>query len=260
MNARSAAAGGPDISIVIPAYNEARRLPATLEAVTAWLDGSALGARAELVVVDDGSADATAQVITQAATAHSRVRAVVRPDNRGKGAAVREGVRQAAGRVVVFFDADLPYPLDTIDEAWRRLEAGAQVVLGARDLSGAQGLQQYSPLRKAATRAFNLLVEQALDLGIPDTQCGFKAFTAEVARPLFEALTIERFGFDVELLFLARRWDLRLERVPVRMAHGGDSSVRVVRDSLQMARDVLHIRARARRGAYPTREVALQTP
>jgi len=246
----------PDITIVIPAYNEEKRLPRTLSAVLAHMD--ATGANAELILVDDGSSDGTRRIIEEAAARDGRVAALSNPANLGKGAAVREGVRRARGRVVVFFDADLPYPLATIGQAVERLSRGADLVIGARDLASRDSRWRYSPLRRAATSLFNLLVEWSIPLGIPDTQCGFKAFSDEAAAALFDSLTVRSFAFDIELLLLARRWGMRIERIPVEMARAQGSTIRLTQDSLAMLRDLRAIRRRAKAGAFPPRP--LQAP
>lgn len=243
-----------DLSIVIPACNEETRLPPTLAAVTTWLASKPRSA--EVILTDDGSTDRTADVVREAASRDPRIRLIRSPVNRGKGAALRNGVAVARGRHIVFFDADLSYPLETIERALLGLETN-HLVIGARDLAPAHGHRSYPPLRRVATTAFQLLVESALNLGIRDTQCGFKAFRGEVARPLFEALTIERFAFDAELLFLARQWNLRIERLPVEMTHATGSSVRIVQDSARMCRDILLIRTNALLGRYPGRPAGL---
>jgi len=245
----------PELSVIIPAYNEELRLPGTLEAVCAWLDEA--GCDAEVLVVDDGSSDGTAQVIQEVARREPRIVPVLNPVNVGKGHAVQTGVARAAGTYVVFFDADLSYDLGYVAEARRRLDAGAHVVVGARDLTPDDARRAYAPTRRLASRAFNAFVDALLGLGVPDTQCGFKAFRADVARPLFAALTVGGFGFDVELLYLARRWELRLERMPVVMTARAGGSVSVLRHSARMARDVWRIRRAGRRGDYPQRPTLL---
>ncbi len=239
----------PELSIVIPACNEEARLPRTIAAVTAWL--GAHHPQAQLILSDDGSHDGTAALIHAAAQADPRILAVCDPVNRGKGAALRRGVAQTTGAAVLFFDADLSYPLDTIDVALAGLQRGADLVIGARDLNPDHGHRGYSPVRRAATAVFNGIVDKSLGLGIGDTQCGFKAFRGDIARALFAELTIERFAFDVELLYLARRWSLRIERIPVEMTHASGSSVHLMRDSARMLRDILRIRVRGQRGLYP---------
>lgn len=242
-------ASNPELSIVIPAFDEGRRLRPTLEAVLDWLDRE--GPDAEVVVVDDGSADETPEILADVAGRDPRLRALTHPVNRGKGGAVRTGVEAARGRRVIFFDADLSYPLDHVHEALERLAAGADVVLGSRLADSRGGRADYPWVRRAASAGFGALAGALLGLRMGDTQCGFKAFRAEAAKPLFRALTVEGFGFDAELVWLARRWGLAVEVMPVAMTHRAGGSVAPVRHGLGMARDLVRIRLRAARGGYP---------
>ena len=243
----------PMLSIVVPAYNEARRLPATARAVLEAMGGWPFSC--ELVLVDDGSSDGTAELIAGLAAKDPRIVAVSYTPNRGKGGAVVAGIARSRGSRVMFFDADLSYPLSAVPELVRRLDA-APVVVGARDLhtdgDGKDGGRaEYSPTRKLTSVAFNAFVGLFLRLGVKGTQCGFKGFDGALARELFPHLAVTGFGFDVELLFLARRWGVTIDRMPIRMVNREGSSVSVLRHSLQMARDVLRIRWRAWRGRYP---------
>lgn len=237
----------PRVSILIPCFNEAARIERTLPRVLEYLDRAGLDA--EVIPIDDGSTDTTGRVLESSAQGDERVCPVRLPRNRGKGGALIAGVDKAGGEVILFFDADLSYRLANIERALSHLDEGCQVVIGARDLSRSAG--GYSLMRRAASLAFNGLVDLFLDLDIPDTQCGFKAFEASTAKALFDCLTIERFGFDVELLFLARRWGLKIERMPIEMVHQTGSSVRLLRDSVRMFADIARIWTNARRGRYP---------
>lgn len=238
----------PMLSIVVPAFNEARRLPATVSAVREAMGGWPFSC--ELVLVDDGSSDGTGELIAGLAAKDPRVVAVSYAPNRGKGGAVVAGVAKSRGARVMFFDADLSYPLSAVPELVKRLDA-AKVVVGARDLAQDGGRAEYSMARKLTSVVFNAFVGLFLRLGVKDTQCGFKGFDGGLARELFPNLAVTGFGFDVELLFLARRWGLSIDRMPIRMVNREGSSVSVFRHSLQMARDVLRIRWRAWRGRYP---------
>lgn len=242
----------PRLSVLIPCYNEARRVGETVARVVAYLETSAF--TWELVLVDDGSTDGTWGHLERLAREVPGVRALRLAANAGKGRALATGVEAAHGEVVMFFDADLAYPLSYVAEALAAIDAGADVVAGARDLDAA-GRHAATPLRKVLSAAFNALVDLVLGLGIPDTQCGFKAFRADVARALFGALTIDRFGFDVELLYLVRRWNLRLVRMPIVMVRRPGSTVRLVPDGVRMARDIVHIRRQFER--YPACPVEL---
>lgn len=233
-----------ELSLVIPAFDEGDRLSQTLDRVLAWAEGR----DAEVIVADDGSRDQTPAVLERYAS--RGVVGVRLAENEGKGAAVAAGVKAARGDIVAFFDADLAYSLEQLDGLLAPVRDGADLAIGARDLHP-EGLGPYGPVRKLATMVFGGLVGTALGLSVRDTQCGFKAFRADVARALFGALSVRGFGFDAEILYLAERWGLRLVRVPVRMHTHGASKVRVGRDAIRMARDVARIRGRAARGLYP---------
>jgi dolichyl-phosphate beta-glucosyltransferase len=238
----------PHLSIVIPAYNEAKRLPATVEAVV-----NAMGTwpfTTELVLVDDGSSDTTPNLIAAWAAADPHIVPVTYQPNRGKGAAVVTGVAATRGRYVVFFDADLSYPLDAVPRALDLLTTH-DLCIGARDLDKGGGRAAYSPTRKLTSVAFNIFVRTFLWLGVRDTQCGFKSFRGDVARKLFPRLAVMGYGFDVELLYVARRWKLSIALLPIKMIGREGSSVSVIRHSLQMARDVMRIRFRGWFGKYP---------
>ncbi len=239
----------PPLSIIIPAFNEARRLPATLAALRARIEIAALGA-AEVIVVDDGSDDGTAEAARAACPGWAGLCVLVQPSNLGKGAAVRRGMANARGEFAAFVDADLPYDLAALDDALARLRNGADLVIGARDLPDSGEVIGYSPLRRLSGRVYAALVNRLAVRAIPDTQCGFKIFRREVARALFPRVTLDGFAFDVELLALAQRLGLRIERVPVHLTHSDDSRVRLARDSARMLRDLLRVNRRAARGIY----------
>jgi dolichyl-phosphate beta-glucosyltransferase len=245
----------PDMSIVIPCYNEEHRLPSTVAAVLKYFDASPCGA--ELILVDDGSRDGTGSVIERAAEEDGRVIQVPCGLNRGKGAAVRSGVLRSSGDMVVFLDADLAYPLASIDAARRRIEEGADVVIGGRDLAERDSRRRYPAYRRAATSVLGGLVDILVGLGIPDTQCGFKVFRREPGLALFESLVTESFAFDIEILLLARTWSLKVERIPVEMTLPRGSSIHFTRDSLRLLGDLLALRRRARSGSLPPRPAGL---
>lgn len=242
--------GRPELSIVIPAYDEMQRLPATVETVLGYLDDHP---GSQLVLVDDGSADGTGRFIESEAREDDRIVPVLLSPNRGKGGALRAGMRKSAGERIVFFDADLEYGLDAVDRARSRIDAGADLAIGARDLAAGGSRRAASPTRKLASSGFNALVRLGLDLSIRDTQCGMKMFRHDVAHALFDELTIEGFGFDVEILHIAQLWDLRIDLVPLEMRGAPGSSVHVVSDGIRMARDIASIWLRTRRGRYPPR-------
>ena len=232
------------LSLVLPAYNEAPRIPSTLESIRAFAEGrfDAL----EVLWVDDGSTDGTAALLGQAAAVEKgplRVRVLALPQNQGKGAAVRRGMLEATEPWVLMSDADLSTPLEELDALWRALEGqGADVALGSRGLPESR-LEIRQPLyRETMGRTFNLLVKGLVVGGIHDTQCGFKLLRREVAQALFSRARVDRFAFDVEVVYLARKLGLRVVEVPVRWSHAEGSRVRPVQDSARMFADLLRIR------------------
>lgn len=235
----------PDVSLVIPAFNEEQRLPSTLQAIRAYFDASPL--TAEVLVVDSASTDLTEAVAESWRKRLPELR-VLRVNRRGKGAAVRTGVLASTGKVVLFADADL---------SWDPVEIGrflqcipkTDVIIGSREGEGAERVRE-PWFRHVMGRIFNWLVQALAVPGIEDTQCGFKAFRADAARAIFERQTLDSFGFDVEVLYLARLLGYRIEVVPIRWEHKENSRVSPVRDSLAMLADVLRIRWRAARGGY----------
>jgi len=240
----------PDLSIVIPSFNEELRLPATLERIAGYL--STLGGETEILVVDDGSKDRTAEVADSFRKTLPTLRVISNGVNRGKGFSVRRGMLEARGRVVLFTDADLSAP---IDEAPKLIEAlqNYDVAIGSRALDRGLITVHETRFREFAGIVFNRIVRVILRLPFVDTQCGFKAFRRERCQILFEQQRIERFGFDPELLYLARHHGLRTVEIPVRWGHSPATKVNMLRDSIQMFVDVFTIRWNAIRGRYPRR-------
>ncbi len=239
------------LSVVIPAYNEAARLGNTLQAVVDYLCQNS--PEAEIIVVDDGSTDDTAAIAREIFNQNDGLRRSVisYKSNLGKGRAVRLGLLAARGDVALFSDADLSTP---ISEAPKLIEP---IVKGQFDVTfGSRALDRkligvHQPWRREqGGRIFNLVVRLATGLPFWDTQCGFKAFRMSVCRPLVEAATVDRFGFDVELLYLAFRAGLKLKEVPVRWDHNEGSKISLASDSLRMVSEVGFIRRQARRGVY----------
>jgi glycosyltransferase involved in cell wall biosynthesis len=216
----------PHLSIVIPAFNEAARLPGTLRA----LHDRFAGTDTEVVVADDGSTDGTATVAAAAASSALPVRVVRLPGNRGKGAAVRAGVAETTGAVVLFMDADLATDLRAVDAVLTALGT-ADVVVGSRAVAGAR-VHDTTALRTAMGRTFNGLVRMVTRLDVHDSQCGFKAYRGDVARLLFSLSTVDGFAFDPEVLVTARILGYRITEVPVDWTAVAGSSVRPLRDSV----------------------------
>ena len=228
-----------ELSVVVPCFNEAVRLPGSLEQVAAYLEMQ--GAAFELLLVDDGSRDSTPQLIREAASADDHVQAVLLAANRGKGRAVAEGVARSRGGMVLISDADFSAPIEEMPKLEAAIAAGADVAVGSRAKRGAREVDQ--PLhRRLMGKTFNLLVQGLLLPGIWDTQCGFKLFRGDVARELFGRLRTDGFAYDVEILLLARRSGYQISEVPVRWINSSTTRVQTVRHSREMLSDVLHIR------------------
>jgi glycosyltransferase involved in cell wall biosynthesis len=238
----------PEFSIIIPAYNEERRLPETLERIAAYVRTS--GRETEILVVDDGSTDRTAAFADSFRSKLPALRVISNGSNRGKGYSVRRGMLEARGCTVLFTDADLSAPIEEADKLFAALETH-DVAIGSRALDRGLISVHQSRFRELAGIIFNTIVRLCLRLPFVDTQCGFKAFRREPCRIIFEQQRIERFGFDPELLYLARRHGLRAVEIPVRWGHSPATKVSMFRDSLQMFLDVLIIRWNAIAGRYP---------
>lgn len=238
------------ITIVIPAYNEELRLPATLSAVLAHLSRREWRF-AEVLVVDDGSTDGTVGVAEEFCRSHPAVRLLKNPGNRGKGYSVRHGMLEAKGDWILFSDADLSAPIEEMDKLIEAAEErGAAVAIGSRALDRSLIAVHQSFFRESAGRVFNLLMQLLTGLRFRDTQCGFKLFEARAAREVFRRQRLERFGFDAEVLFIARRLGYRTVEVPVRWSHSEGTKVSMFRDSLNMFLDLLRIRWHQLRGRY----------
>jgi glycosyltransferase involved in cell wall biosynthesis len=232
------------ISIIIPAYNEEKRLPATLCEVKRYLAGTSWEFT-EIVVVNDGSRDSTAEVARKAG-----VRLIENPGNRGKGYSVRHGMLKAKGEWILFSDADLSTPIEELDKLWSATERErAQAAIGSRDLDRSLiGVRQ--PLfREFGGRFFNLVIRLITGLPFHDTQCGFKLFEGAAAREIFRRQRVERFGFDVEVLFIAQRLGYRTLEVPVRWNDVAGTKVKML-GALAAFLDPLKIRWNSIAGKY----------
>ncbi|HMI53283.1 MAG TPA: dolichyl-phosphate beta-glucosyltransferase [Candidatus Saccharimonadales bacterium] len=244
-------AAAPELSIIIPSYNEEARLPATLEHIAAYIDASRR--TTEVIVVDDGSSDGTGAVAESYRSRLPSLRLLSNVGNRGKGYSVRHGMLEARGDIVLFTDADLSAPIEEADKLLAAIADNSDVAIGSRALDRSLISTHQSPFREFAGIVFNTVVRTCLRLPFVDTQCGFKAFRRERCKIIFEQQRIERFGFDPELLYLARRHGLRAVEIPVRWAHSPATKVSMFRDSIQMFLDVFTIRWNSIRGRYARR-------
>jgi SAM-dependent methyltransferase len=236
------------LSLIVPAYNEAERLPATLRHAAEALPR--LAEESEIIVVDDGSTDATAAV-AERHPSPVPLRVVRLSRNRGKGAAVAAGIAVARHPLIAFTDADCPYDLERLRPMLAALTSDAtDVAIGARELADSEINRGYGALRLFSGRTLSVLTSVALGLPFRDSQCGLKAFRADVARRLFALRTVDGFGFDFEILTAALSNGLRVQRFPVQLTHNDDSRIELVRDSLRMARDLWRVRRKLRAGFY----------
>ncbi|HVM10374.1 MAG TPA: glycosyltransferase [Acidimicrobiales bacterium] len=243
---RGAAPGDVRLSVVVPAYQEGMQAGVAVRELRAALEPVAVDGGLEIVVVDDGSSDATAD----AARAAGADQVLVLPRNRGKGAAVRTGILAARGRTIAYTDADLTYPPVQILGLLQLVEEGWDVVVGSRRHVDTTTLVRARRLREVTGRVFNLLTSVVLLGQYRDTQCGLKAFRSDVARVLFSKQRLDGFAFDVELFHLAERYRLSLTETPVTLANSTRSTVRVVDAALRMMRDLVRVRLWAASGLY----------
>ncbi len=234
------------LSVVIPAYNEERRLPETLEAVCGYLAAQAYSW--EIIVADDGSEDATGLVVRRAAREDERVKHLHLP-HRGKGWAVKNGMLSASGEYRFLCDADLSMPIELLERLLPDDAASPEIVIGSREAPGARRIGE--PRRRwLMGRVFNAMTRMLATPGIADTQCGFKVFPAAAAEALFALQTLDGFAFDAEILFLARRRGIRVTEIGIDWHYRSESKVRPIRDGWRTLRDLVIVRYRSLTGRY----------
>jgi glycosyltransferase involved in cell wall biosynthesis len=235
-------------SFVIPAYNESERLTVSLPKIFDYI--RKLELRCEVIVVNDGSTDDTADIVRRLMLLNPDLRLVENPGNRGKGYSVRNGMLQAQGDMMLFSDADLSSPIYEAGKLFAALEQGADVAIGSRWLQAELQTERQPWYRQLYGRLFNLALRITLGLKYHDTQCGFKAFRRSAAQTVFTRQRIERWGFDPELLFLADKFKLRTAEVPVEWAHDHRSKINPLRDGLRMGLEMLAVRWNDLKGLY----------
>lgn len=235
-------------SIVIPAYNESARLRPTLDTLLRYVHDQKWDV--EILVVNDGSSDDTAQVIREYGKVHPEILLLENPGNRGKGFSVRNGMLHARGKICLFTDADLSSPIEEAQKLLAAINAGADVAIGSRWLKAELQTERQPLYRQAFGRIFNMVLRIVLGMRFVDTQCGFKAFRRDAVQRIFPLQKIERWGFDPEILYLARRAGLKVAEVPVVWAHSEGTRLSPVKDGIRMFGEVLRIRWYALTGAY----------
>ena len=239
----------PELSIIIPAYNEEALIAGTLDGLQTYL--SARSEKFEIIVVDDGSQDGTvASIQAWKNRSGTDLRVLINQKNMGKGFAIRRAVLESRGLYLIFIDADLPYELYAIDDFLKALHSGCDLAIGSRVLPGSE-VRGVPALRYAAGQIFSWMVQAVLFRGLPDTQCGFKSFKSAAAKEIFRRLTIGGFGFDVEMLFVARKLKFAIQPVAVHMIeHRHRSRVRLFVDSLKMFGNLFMVRWMDWQGKY----------
>lgn len=236
------------LSVIVPAYNEEKRIGRALEEIPAYCRG--LGGSYELLVVDDGSDDKTADVVRAAAARDGHIRLISHARQSGKGAAVKTGVLASAGDLVLFSDADLSTPIEEFDHLRRALEDGYDVAIGSRVADGARIEVRQHWIRQTMGQTFNGLIRLLLVRGFKDTQCGFKLFRQAAAKKIFSRTRITGFAFDVEVLVIARGHGFKVKEVPVVWRNAPASKVQIVLDPLKMFRDLFRTKANEVKGVY----------
>src|ERR1700737_2117028 len=246
----------PQLSIVIPAYNESARIEHALDRVLSCI--AEQGWDAEVLVVDDGSKDEPRGSVQGSISGHPRLHLVQNPGNRGKGYSVRNGLLQAAGDIVMFTDADLSAPMEEAERLIAAIHAGADVAIGSRWMDRTRQTIHQPLYRQFFGRCFNWITRTVMGLPFKDTQCGFKAFKREAAQVIFRLQTIERWGFDPEILFIARKLKYTIREVPVTWGHDERSRMSYLKDGMKMLEEMAIIRANSVAGRYDAAIAAMK--
>lgn len=236
------------LSIIIPAYNEEKRLLSTLDKIRAYLFNQ--GFPYEIIIVDDGSTDGTLQMVRNFGCSDNHVVILANERNRGKGYSVRKGMLSGRGEYIFFTDADLSTPIEEIEKCLPYLTNGYDVVIGSRSMHGSYITIRQPWYREKMGKTFNFIVNRVLLKGIVDTQCGFKGFKKEVVKTVFSRCTVDGFSFDVEALYLSRKFNFKIKEIPIRWENSALSKVNPIRHSLQMFRDIFRIKMKDFKGRY----------
>jgi dolichyl-phosphate beta-glucosyltransferase len=235
-------------SIILPAYNESARIAGTLDRILAH--AVERGWNVEVIVVSDGSSDDTAAIVRDYASRHAVLRLLENPGNRGKGYSVRNGMLRATGDILLFSDADLSSPIEEADKLFASIKNGADIAIGSRWMDRRLQVRRQPLYRRLFGRIFNLALRLILGLQFEDTQCGFKAFTRRSAQAIFPQQKIERWGFDPELLYLARKFGFVVREVAVAWSHREGTRIHPLRDGVRMFGELLRIGWYAMKGMY----------
>jgi len=238
----------PQLSIVIPAYNESARIERTLARVMECV--AQQGWDAEVLVVDDGSKDSTPEIVQEWMQRYPRLHLIKNVGNRGKGYSVRNGLLQAAGEIVMFTDADLSAPMEEAERLFAAIREGADVAIGSRWLDKQRQTIHQPLYRRFFGRCFNWVTRLIMGLPFKDTQCGFKAFKRSAAQIIFRLQRIERWGFDPEILFIAQKLGYEIREVPVTWGHDERSRMSYLKDGMKMLEEMAVIRANSLAGRY----------
>lgn len=239
-------------SIIIPAYSESARIGTSLDKIL--VHASKQNWKAEIIVVDDGSHDSTVDIVHDYMAKHPNVRLIQNPGNRGKGYSVRNGMLHANGEILLFSDADLSSPIEEADKLFAAIREGHDIAMGSRWVQKELQTRKQPLYRRLGSRGFNLFLRTILRLNFKDTQCGFKAFTQRTAITVFSLQQIERWGFDAELLYLARKYQFKVAEVPVAWAHRDGTRMHPFRDGIHMVWDLIRVRWNAISGKYKPSE------
>jgi dolichyl-phosphate beta-glucosyltransferase len=236
-----------DLSMVIPAFNEAERISDSLTRIFRYLDSA--GISAEVLVVDDGSTDGTAERVAEFKEG-DRLRFIRLEENQGKGAAVRAGVLEASGDYILMSDADLSTPIQELEKLLPHVKGEYDIAVGSRQIEGAELVKRQGLFRQAAGLVFGALTRLVVNTGVIDTQCGFKCFRAQAAKRIFKSNRIRGYCFDIEVLAKARLWGMRVIEVPVRWEDKAGSKVNMIKDLPGVIKEILAIRRNISRGEY----------